>query len=393
MLFSFLLILFVLAVVAFLLLAKQKNMLHWLPNYIRQRLSKPKVDGPVHILFCFVDHYEPQWKNKDNIELERQRVDRWMRDYPAMASQFTDADGYHPKHSFFFPEEEYRHEHLAKLSDLCARGYGEIEIHLHHDDDTSDNLRKTLTNFANILHHEHGALPVHPETGQIQYAFIHGNWALDNSDPSGKWCGVNDELIVLNETGCYVDYTFPSAPHPTQPSTINSIYYAKDDPGKPKSHDTGMLMRVGGQPWGDLLLINGPLMLNWKNRKFGLMPKIENSDIRTSNPPTPERIDLWVEAAIHVTGRPEWRFIKIHTHGAQDADMDVLLGKPAAAMHRYLNTKYNDGSRYQLHYVSAREMYNIAKAAEAGKAGNPNQFRNFLLAKPAFRRLDGAVNV
>lgn len=54
-------------------------------------------------MFCFVDHYEPQWLNKDNIELERKRVDRWMVDYPKMAQKFTDADGCHPKHSFFLP--------------------------------------------------------------------------------------------------------------------------------------------------------------------------------------------------------------------------------------------------------------------------------------------------
>ncbi|MDP5130332.1 MAG: hypothetical protein NWQ54_05580 [Paraglaciecola sp.] len=385
---TFLTILFSLGVVL-ILLAKQKNMLHWLPNYISQRFNHFTIAETVHVLFCFVDHYEPQWKNKDNIDLERKRVDRWMSDYPAMASQFTDADGCHPKHSFFFPEEEYRHEHLAKLSDLCAKGYGEIEIHLHHDNDTAENLHKTLTNFAKTLHHEHGALPVNSETGQIQYAFIHGNWALDNSDPCGKWCGVNNELQVLRETGCYVDYTFPSAPHPTQPSTINAIYYANDEPTLPKSHDKGVAMQVGGQPSGDLLLINGPLMLNWKNRKFGLMPKIENSDIRTSNPPSKERVDLWVKANIHIEGRPEWRFIKIHTHGAQDADMDILLAEPAAEMHRYLTTKYNDGKKYQLHYVSAREMFNIAKAAEAGKTGNPNQYRDFVLAKPPFKHLGG----
>jgi hypothetical protein len=375
---------------AFIFLANQRNMLQWLPAYISQAGIRKNKDNneTTHIMFCFVDHYEPQWKNPDNIELERQRVDRWFDQYPKMADKFKDADGYSPKHCFFYPEEEYREEHLAKLSDMCYRGYGEIEIHLHHENDTSENLTQSITSFAQTLHDQHGALPVCPESGQIKYAFIHGNWCLDNSHPNGEWCGVNDELLVLKNTGCYADLTFPSAPSPTQPSTINSIYYVKDDPLKPKSHDKGVDVKVGGKPWGDLMLINGPLMLNWKQRKLGFMPRVENADIRTSNPPTKERIDLWVNANVHVKGQENWRFIKIHTHGTQDKDMDILLGNPVEKMHEYLNDKYNDGTNYKLHYVSSREVYNIIKAAEAGEVGDPNKYRNFELPKPAFKALE-----
>ncbi|MDP5031316.1 MAG: hypothetical protein NWQ57_12560, partial [Paraglaciecola sp.] len=76
---------------------------------------------------------------------------------------------------------------------------------------------------------------------------------------------------------------------------------------------------------------------------------------------------------------------KVHTHGAQEGDMDTLLGEPRDFLHSYLETKYNDGEKYVLHYVSAREMYNIAKAAEAGISGNPNKYRDFILAKPSFK--------
>ncbi|MEJ7636728.1 MAG: hypothetical protein WKF75_01760 [Singulisphaera sp.] len=50
---------------------------------------------------------------------------------------------------------------------------------------------------------------------------------------------VNNEIDVLRETGCYADFTLPSAPSPTQTRQINSIYYASDDPRRPKSHDRG----------------------------------------------------------------------------------------------------------------------------------------------------------
>lgn len=380
----------IVAVVVLLLLAaaaallarevRARHMHIWLGSYLRRRRARPG-DGPVHVLFCFVDHFEPNWGRVD-LATERARVDRWCRDYRALASRHRDADGRPPQHSFFYPEEEYREEHLAKLAGLCAEGYGEIEIHLHHDNDSADNFAATLDRFNTLLHERHGALPRDPASGELRFGFIHGNWSLDNSRADGRWCGLNNELILLREAGCYADFTLPSAPSETQTRTINSIYYARDDPERPKSHDTGTPVRVGGQPSGDLMIIQGPLGLNWRKRRFGLIPRIENADIRRSNPPTPDRVDRWVRAGVHVQGRPEWCFVKIHTHGTQEHDMDTLLGEPVERMHAYLESAYNDGERYQLHYVTAREMYNLVKAAEAGKQGDPNPWRDFELPAP-----------
>ena len=51
-------------------------------------------------------------------------------------------------------------------------------------------------------------------------------------------------------------------------------------------------------------------------------------------------------------------------------------------MFSYLEKAYNDGTRYILHYVTTRELYNIVKAAEAGESGNPDQYRDYILDKP-----------
>jgi len=371
---------------AFTLIIRKKHMHLWLGHYLKRKLSKKTApNGTKHIMFCFVDHYEPMWGKDISYDQECNRVDRWHKEYPKVAKKFKDADGCYPKHSFFYPEEEYRKEHLDKITDLCAQGMGEIEIHLHHHNDTSDNLRNTLEGFTELLHENHGAFVRDEQTGKLQYAFIHGNWCLDNSLPSGNMCGVNDELIVLKETGCFCDMTFPSAPSPTQPAMVNEIYYAKDDPEKPKSHNTGKVVEVGGKAWGDIMLITGPVGLNWKQCKKGIIPQIENSDVRTSMPPTNDRVDLWVDTAITVKNKPDWLFIKIHTHGTQEQDMDTLLGKPFHDMCQYLEDKYNDGKDYSLHYVSAREMYNIVKAAEVGEAGNPNEYRDYQVAAPNYK--------
>ncbi|MEY2687372.1 MAG: hypothetical protein RL375_1570 [Pseudomonadota bacterium] len=374
------------ALVLLIVFIRRRNMHVWLGSYFKQDWRAPVPAGTTrHLMFCFVDHYEPQWK-RPSYEVECQRVQRWLDDYPKLCAGLRDADGRAPIHSFFFPGEEYRPEHLDKLVELCRMGLGEIEIHLHHNADTEAGLRQKLREFIHILVDRHDALPLHPATGQPQWAFIHGNWALDNCRPDGWGCGVDNELIVLREEGCYVDYTLPAAPDPCQTRTINQIYYATDDPHKPKSHDTGVRVRRRGQPSGDLMLIQGPLGLMWHNRKFGLIPRIENGDIRTSSPPTPARVDAWVETGIHVEGKPEWIFVKIHTHGTQERDTDTLLGPKMRAAYEYLQSKYNDGVDWKLHYVSAREMYNIAKAAEADLPGDPGQYRDLHVQRPGYRR-------
>jgi hypothetical protein len=361
-----------------------RRVFDWLPAYLQGLRKRPRPgSGPVHVMFCFVDHYEPRW-GKCDYETERARVRRWCEDYPKLCEGHRDADGRPPRHSFFFPEEEYRPEHMRDLVALCAGGYGEIEVHLHHDNDTEAGLREKLRGFTRLLADEYGALPVMPD-GQVAWAFVHGNWALDNSRPDGRWCGVNNELIVLREEGCYADFTLPSAPDATQTRTINSIYYATDDPHCPKSHDHGVPVRVGGQPSGDLMIIQGPLGLNWRWRKFGVVPRIENADVRRTSPPRADRTDLWVSTGIHVAGKPDWIFVKVHTHGTQEGDVDTLLGPPTAAMFSDLESRYNDGKRYKLHYVTAREMYNIVKAAEAGCTGEPGQYRDHVIPAPTFR--------
>src|SRR5690606_29088054 len=90
-----------------LYLAWRRNLLTWLPAYCRQDWRAPVPAGTTrHVLFCFVDHYEPQWRSPD-YATECARVDRWHKEYPALCSGHRDADGRPPVHTFFYPEEEY----------------------------------------------------------------------------------------------------------------------------------------------------------------------------------------------------------------------------------------------------------------------------------------------
>jgi len=373
------LFLYILPVIAFLVvyyLGLRKRYIHvWLWNYYKRKSVKAPHR---HIMFCFVDHYEP-YQSGATPEQAVDRVNRWLTDYPKFASQYVDADGRHPQHTFFYPEEEYKEELLDKVASICKKGFGEVEIHLHHDNDTDDGFINKVETFKNILHKRHNLL--HTLNGKIVFGFIHGNWALDNSCRNGKWCGLNNEISLLKKLGCYADFTMPSGPNECQTSTVNSIYYAIDDPDLPKSHDKGILVEKGKIPEGDLMIIQGPISLLWSNRKLGLWPRIEYGDITPINAiPLEKRIDSWVNQNIHVKGCNEWVFIKVHTHGGLEKNADNLFKyKQFDKLHQHLLSNYNDKIKHTLHYVTAREMYNIIKAAEAGHNGNPDNYRDYLI--------------
>jgi hypothetical protein len=358
---------------------QERGLDQWLPEYwaTQSRRRDPAPGQPVHLLLCIADHYEPKLGGAPPHQA-KERVDRWCAEYPKLFEQFRDSDGKPPQHSFFYPEEEYEPEYLDKLSKLCQSGFGEVEIHLHHDNDTSDHLRQTLQQFKQTLHGRHGLLSTHKTTGEVGYAFIHGNWTLDNSSPDGKWCGVNNELDVLRETGCFVDMTLPSAPSATQTSTINSIYYALDDAQRPKSHNRGIAVGTAPQPDKSLLLVQGPLLVDWSRRKWGMLPRIENACLQGNQAPNANRLKLWLRAAVQVLARPDWYFVKLHTHGANEKNMPMLLGPAMQSFHQHLKERAQADASFHYHYVTAREMTNLVHAAEAHWTGTVDDARSYI---------------
>ena len=336
------------------------NVLRLLADSLRQG---PAAD--VRLFLCIADQYEPMHGRVPPTQ-QLERVRRWVTEYPRLAGEFCDSAARPPQHTFFIPADEYDPAHTDGVADLCRAGFGDVEVHLHHDGDTSEGLREKLEDFKRCLHDTHGLLR-RDDSGAITYAFVHGNWALDNSRPDGRWCGVNDELTILRETGCYADFTMPSAPSLTQTRTINSIYYAIDDPRRPKSHDSGLRAKVGHAPPPEgLLMIQGPVQLDWRRRKFGVLPGLENADLHGSFPPTGDRLRLWRRAGVCVEERPDWLFVKLHTHGAIERNAAMLLGEPMRQFHRTLAEKAARGDGFRYYYVTAREMVDVVHAAERG---------------------------
>lgn len=348
-----------------------KSLHLWLPDYLRRRRHPWDPASETHLIVCVCDHFEPLHDASRPEAIAR--VERWASDFPPISTSIRDSTGHPLTHTFFYPIEQYDPDILAPLARLCRTAPCETEIHLHHKNDTPENLAATIEKGKRDLA-SHGFLSTDP-AGALRFGFIHGNWALDNSHPAGAHCGVSNELRILQEAGCYADFTMPSAPDPTQTATVNSIYYATPS-AHPKSHNRGRPARVGVDPNG-FLLIQGPLGLNWHSRKWGILPRIENADLTPINPPTLTRLSLWLDLDIHVEGRPEWRFVKLHTHGGIPRNMDMLLGDPMRDFHQSLLDFAAATPRLSYHYVTARQLVNIVHAAEAGKTGNPSDYRDF----------------
>ena len=122
-----------------------------------------------------------------------------------------------------------------------------------------------------------------------------------------------------------------------------------------------------------MLMIQGPLGLNWHNRKWGFFPRIENGELGNDSRITPDRVRLWINTAVHVNGFGNHVFIKLHAHGAIDTSIRYFFGEEGLAdMWNFLESNYNDGKQYMLHYVSAWELYTTIRALCKG----PTVIRN-----------------
>jgi len=107
---------------------------------------------------------------------------------------------------------------------------------------------------------------------------------------------------------------------------------------------------------------------------------IENGAITRMNPLSVNRLQLWREANISVSGRPDWLFIKLHCHGMDPSHQESVLGAP---MRKFLCDliSHADATKDTLHFVSAREMVNIVLAACDGREGDPGQYRDYRLKR------------
>ncbi|HPU83911.1 MAG TPA: hypothetical protein PLE60_01055 [Candidatus Latescibacteria bacterium] len=367
-------------------------LLLWMPD---RASSRPK-----DIIVTVVDHWEPRtgWWYEDALP-------SWSECYPQFADRHRDSDGKPLQHSWFFWNcSDWRYwtmpdsGQIHSLLDLAFRGYGEIDLHVHHEEngDQLSNYSSFQTNMRSFIRtmRQYGVAITAEEHPRTRFGFIHGMWALDNSyycdesnsgNPTHRFCGVNQELRALNELGCFADFTLPSWGVMDSYLIKNQCFYVRDDDraksyGNPRN---ACVAEVHGRQDGDLLLFAGPY---WPRPSTQILDNL-----------VPASFDAWVSCNVHVKGNDDWVFVKLHTHGLEQARLvsrdekaegtSALWGDIADLFWNYVETRYNDGTRYRLHYVTAREAYNILRAAEAGLKGNPNLYRDFEIPPYAHTRL------
>ena len=361
-----------------------RNSLSWLPGYLWQRCVRAAPrERPVHVMIGIADHFEPPIE-ESSADTTRQsgrnlRLREWCRDYPAALDRWRDQDGQPLRHTYFHPAEQYDEEAIDLLAEHCHSGWGEIEIHLHHgveSPDTAENTRRTLVAFRDALAARGCLARENGGSDSARYAFVHGNWALANS-AQGRYCGVDQEMQILADTGCYADFTLP-APTSAQISKINALYECALPLNERAPHRRGRDLRTGRTPTVFPLMVQGPLLADFgRRRRGGWLPSIENSEIAGINPATMRRFGLWRKAAISVEGCHEWVFIKLHCHGMAAEQESAMYGPAMQEFLKELVEGPLNRVDYQLHFVTMREMVNVMLAACDGRTGNPGEYRNY----------------
>jgi hypothetical protein len=292
-----------------------------------------------------------------------------------MARMHRDYDGRVPQHTWFYPGEQPDPPIMQILHELTSSGFGEVQLHFHHGMDTYESLRPRLIQAIHEFE-EYGFLKTVDE--RTAFGFIHGNFDLDNST-GPEQCGVNNELHLLHELGCFGDFSFPSVYLDSQPPSVNTIYAAQDD-GRPKSYARALPLRALDDGRADLLIFEGPLIFAPTLNARRLFLDLDDGDIHPAKPASTWRAARWVRADVHVPERPDWIFIKLFTHGISSAaEEDEVVGEHFSDTLSYLERAYNDGREYRLHYITAREAYNLAMSAARGARGDAANYINAIV--------------
>ncbi len=332
----------------------------WLLPYVKERIRRnSRKPSPKRVWVAITDHYEPLCLGV-SVETALRRVARWRDRWPAIAADGPkDANGQPPQYSFFYPQEDYRRDLLDGITEMVRGGVGDVEVHLHHDYENREGFTEKIREYCKRLTQDHGLL--RQKDGRTVFGFIHGNWALDNSRPDGKWCGLNGEIALLRELGCYADFTMPSIPSPTQGRVVNQIYWCTNNPdNRPRSFDCGLEATAGGGRHGDLLMITGPVAMRFSGR---LVPRIETGEIAGYDMPTPDRVKQWFDVA-PVVG--DDLFIKLYTHGAVERNLGPLLDEGLANVYRWIAEEAQRRG-IQYHWATAWQMYSAVNAIVSGR--------------------------
>ena len=348
---------------------------HWLPAMRRRQRPVENALGTRQVMIAICNRFESS--SPASADEKRALIENWTRAFSQFRDEFPDGQDIAPKHTVFLPVEDAESNWMSSLGNVCETAGNEIEFLAPRTVQSADRFREIILRGKEILS-EHGWLS-RDETGAIRYGLIH-NGSAERSAP------LVPHAEVLRGTGCYASFLWQSDPNHIPPEYENSLCYFHE--GEAASPRRG-LRRVRAERGTrseceeDILVVPPPHARDRDRKKFGLLPHFETGELSAAEPPSRDRLRLWLDCRITVEARPNWVFITLHIDGSRPENSRMLLGEPMRKFYRTLAELSERDRSLRFHCVTARELVNILHAAEAGHSGNPLQFREFRYLAPA----------
>jgi len=347
----------------FLIRAHSDSGMMWLVPYLKWEFStsvdREQVAYPQDIVLAVVC---PVTAETDTIAMEQV-----LDSLSGVLSDHKDRDSSIVRITFVTYADSTR---LRLLTDFCKSGFGEVEYLLRSECDTVPDAGQMLDDDLDILKSFGWAMT---DDSEVRFAVLqrravsrHLNREIDSS------------LNHLAARGCYLDLSESHRHNISRSTIVNSIYLVSTHAEEPGSFANQCELVAGKLGRGRLLVVDSPLLIDWSDWRDWYVPLVEDGKLTPGIPADSNRVNSWIRANVHVTGQPNWIFVKLVTDSLLHVESASLLIASIDRMLEYLERLPDDG-QYRIHYVTAREMYNIARAAEAGESGDADDFRDYLI--------------
>ncbi|MFH1894272.1 MAG: hypothetical protein ABIK83_16500 [Candidatus Zixiibacteriota bacterium] len=352
------------AILLFLLIRaySDRGML-WLVPYLKWEFSTPidreQIACPQDFVLAVVC---PITAETDTIAMEQ-----GLDSLAGVISNYTDSDSSIFRITFASRADSTR---LKLLSDFCKSGLGEVEYLLRSEFDTAFDAGQMLDDDLDILKSFGWAKTVDSEVCFTVLRERPVSLRLDRE--------ICSSLSQLAAQGCYFDLSESDRHSTSRLTSVNSIYLVStrlDDAGLYSDKCELVAGKLGR---GRLLVIDSPLLIDWSDWRDVYVPFVDDGKLTPGILADSRRVNSWIRADVHVTGQPNWIFVKLVIDSLLNVEPASHLIASIDRMLEYLQRLPNDG-QYRVHFVTAREMYNIARAAEAGMSGNADDFRDYLI--------------
>jgi hypothetical protein len=284
----------------------------------------------------------------------------------ALCARYIDNDSQQFKLTMFAESDSSL---LRRLSYLSEAGACEVEYMLNPKSGVDSVIDRKIATEIGLLNKFGWGVTTQRE---VSFAVMRVD---GGSRPAS--CDRN-ELEILRGAGCYADLTCASRRSMDQWSLMNTVAMLQPKLNSMNSRNSARELVAGKLGRGSVLTVNSPLVIAFRRGKW-YRPYLDDGILSVPEHPDPARVDSWIRANVHVRGQPNWLFIKIEIADFVETMSDRVFLQSLNEMLSFFGYAYGDGVRYRLHFASARETYNIARAAEAGREGDAGEYRDYMI--------------